>query len=207
MLRIFVPLFLLAALALGLLLQLSGGAPARPDTHAVLLDETRGLPDFTLLDHFGHAFTPDSFRGEWHMVFFGFTHCPDICPETMVQMNLVHRQLEQGGNIALPRVVFVSVDPVRDTPEQLARYVPYFNESFVGVTGDPEMLDRLSRAMAVPVVLPDGEPDGDYLVDHGASLTLVDPNGHIRAFFTTPHHVDRIAADYRNIVHYLEATE
>lgn len=175
----------------------------KPDTEAVILDQPRLIPDMILLDHYGTAWSPGRLQGQWTLVFFGFTHCPDICPETMVRMNQVHRMVEDGGRTMPPSVVFVSVDPARDTPERLAEYVPYFNRNFLGVTGSEEAILSLAGAMAVPVSIPDVDPSEDYEVDHGASISLVDPDGHIRAFFTPPHRVESIAEDYEAIVRYL----
>ncbi|MCP1727110.1 protein SCO1/2 [Natronospira proteinivora] len=174
-----------------------------PDTEAVILEQPRLIPDRILLDHHGSAWSPKRLEGQWTLIFFGFTHCPDICPETMVVINQAHRMIEENGKALPPSVVFISVDPARDTPERLANYVPYFNQSFLGVTGDQEDIEELASAMAVPLQIPDVDPDQDYEVDHGSQLILVGPDGHIRAFFTAPHHPRQIAQDYEAIVRYL----
>ena len=177
---------------------------AKPDTEAVILEQPRIIPDHLLLDHHGSAWSPRRMEGQWTLVFFGFTHCPDICPETMVIMNQVHRQLEDSGKILPPSVVFISVDPARDTPERLASYVPYFNRNFLGVTGNRESIEDLARAMAVPLQIPDRDPSEDYEVDHGAQIILVGPDGHVRAFFTPPHGPSSIANDLESVITYLE---
>ncbi|MDQ2068916.1 SCO family protein [Natronospira bacteriovora] len=177
----------------------------KPETEAVLLDQPRLIPDMILLDHYGTAWSPGRLQGQWSLIFYGFTHCPDICPETMVQMNQVHRLVEESGQVMPPSVIFVSVDPARDTPERLAQYVPYFNRNFLGLTGSEDAVVELALSMGVPVAIPEVEPGEDYEVDHGASLTLVDPDGHIRAFFTPPHRVESIARDYEAIVRYLNS--
>lgn len=178
---------------------------AKPDTEAVLLDTPRLVPEVELTDHHGEPWRPERLDGQWSLVFFGFTHCPDVCPETMTVMNRAHQQIRSTGDNRPPAVLFVSVDPARDTPERLAEYVPYFNPAFLGLTGEPAAIQDLARSMAVPVPaeIPESPPSEDYDVDHGASLSLVDPEGHIRAFFTPPHDPKRIARDYNAIVDYL----
>lgn len=195
----------LAALAGGLLAYFQSQADATPpETEAALLDTPRSLPHLELTDHHGEPWTPERFEGDWSMVFFGFTHCPDICPETMIQMNQVDRMLRENGQVEPPSVLFVTVDPVRDTPEHLAEYVPYFNEDFLGLTGDREDIADLTEAMGIPFMPPEEEGADDYLVDHGAALTLVGPDGNIRAYFNTPHDPGTITKDLEKMIPYLE---
>jgi len=175
-----------------------------PDTDAVILDEPRLIPDLFLLDHHGTIWSPERLKGQWSLVFFGFTHCPDICPETMIKMNQIYRSVEEKGRALPPSVIFVSVDPARDTPDRLADYVPYFNRHFLGLTGDESSVTRLARAMGVPVSIPEVEPGDDYEVDHGASISLVGPDGHIHAFFTPPHNSESMARDFEAIIKYLD---
>jgi len=174
-----------------------------PDTEAVILEQPRIIPDRILLDHHGSAWSPKRLEDQWSLIFFGFTHCPDICPETMVVINQAHQMIEENGGTLPPSVIFISVDPARDTPERLADYVPYFNRNFLGLTGEQEHIEDLASAMAVPLRIPDADPDEDYEVDHGAQLILVGPSGNIRAFFTPPHDPRQIARDYEAIVRYL----
>ncbi len=196
---------LAAAASGGFLAYVAGEAASEPpQTDGVILDQPRLIPEVSMRDHHGERWTPDQFEGDWTLVFFGFTNCPDVCPETMIKMNRVDSQLRANGDVTPPRVLFVSVDPKRDTPDRLADYVPYFNEDFLGVTGNREDIAKLSEAMGVPFMPPAEEGADDYLVDHGASLTLVGPDGHIRAFFTTPHDADRIADDLELMIPWLE---
>lgn len=200
-----------AATAGGVLAYLQQGAdPAPPETDGALLDTPRSIPHLELTDHHGADWTPARFEGDWTLVFFGFTNCPDVCPQSMIQMNQVDRILRDNGRVNPPSVVFVTVDPVRDTPEQLAEYVPYFNEEFLGVTGDPEDIATLTEAMGIPFMPPEEEGADDYLVDHGAALTLVGPDGNIRAYFNAthetarPHDPEKIARDLEKMIPYLE---
>lgn len=166
---------------------------------AAVYQEPRALPDFALVAHDGTAFGPAQLRGHWTVLFFGFTNCPDVCPATLAQLTAVRRRLADLPAAQQPHVVMVSVDPKRDTPARLAQYVPYFDPSFVGVTGTPATVEALTKRMGVAVHV-GPERDGTYTVDHTAALFLVGPDGRLAAVFPTPHVADTIAADYRAIV-------
>ena len=102
---------------------------------AVLLDTPRKFSEFELTDHHGELFTSAQLKGKWSLLFFGFTHCPDICPTTMATAAKLYESLsfEDKGKL---QVVMISLDPERDTTEKLFQYVPYFNKEFIGVTGN-----------------------------------------------------------------------
>lgn len=160
----------------------------------------RALPAFALVDQDGASVGPAQVAGRWTILFFGFTHCPDVCPATLATLAATRRQLEDLPEADRPRVVLVSVDPARDTPELLGQYVAFFDSSFTGLTGEPAEVRRLTEGLGVAVFV--GEPDerGDYTVDHTATLFLVNPAGELAAAFGTPHEPDIIARDYRRMV-------
>ena len=141
------------------------------------------LPELT--KHDGTALTNEDVQGHWSLVFFGYTNCPDICPMTLTVMAQARQQAEED----FPEVIFVSVDPARDKVEQLGEYVHYFDEKFTGVTGSPEMLKALTLQMsAVFMHLPAEPGNGEnYLVDHTASIMLLNPEGKLHAFLRAPH--------------------
>jgi protein SCO1/2 len=169
--------------------------------HATVFGAGRALPDVVLVDQDGRAFDSDRLRGRWSILFFGFTHCPDVCPTTLATLAAARRALSDLPADEQPAVVLVSVDPGRDTPARLGEYVRFFDGSFTGVTGDPATLDTLTRALGVAVLA--GEPDasGNYTIDHTATLFLVNPEAALVAVFGLPHTPDGIAHDYRRIVH------
>ncbi|MDZ7713655.1 MAG: archaetidylserine decarboxylase [Rhodovibrio sp.] len=149
--------------------------------------EPMPLPEFELRTAEGEALTRADFEGQWSLLFFGFTNCPDICPDTLAVLDAVMGDLETMGADSKPQVVFVSVDPERDDGEALADYVEWFNEDFVGATGPDETLRELTRSVGVTYQL--GEPDADsgyYSVDHSASIMIVDPQGRIFGRFAPP---------------------
>ena len=141
----------------------------------VLWPNPRPIGAFLLQDHRGHAFTRERLDGVWTFMFFGYTHCPDICPGTLATLRRVERDLP--ANAPVPRQhVLVSVDPARDTVEHLARYVAAFGPEFLGVTGDDGELARLARDVGAAYFRDEPDDDGSYFVDHTASIMLVDPS-------------------------------
>lgn len=169
----------------------------QPSESTFLLPEPKALEAFVLEDHLRQPFTPGSFAGKWTFVFFGFTSCPDICPVTLA----VLRQAEDALRARAPdrarafQVVLVTVDPERDTPEALARYVGAFSERFVGVTGELDALARFAKQLHVAFEkAPDGE--GGYSVDHSGHIAIVDPGGRHHGFIKMPHNADDIAQTF-----------
>jgi protein SCO1/2 len=175
------------------------GGPASVLAHATLLEPARPLPAFNLIDQSGAAFEPAALKNHWNLLFFGFTNCPDVCPTTLTTLAQTEKQLADLPSEQRPHVVMVSVDPKRDTPEQLAKYVKFFSPTFSGVTGTPAGIEQLTRGMGVPVAIQE-QANGQYTVDHSAAIFLIDRNGDLRALFSTPHTPATIAADYRRIV-------
>lgn len=165
---------------------------------AFMFDTPRALPDFALVDHRGEPFTGASLEGQWTLVFFGFTYCPDICPTTMAFLARFMGELEGLPEHADTRVVMVSVDPARDTPERLAEYVPYFDPSFTGVTGEFLDIHRFATALNTPFRKVPGE-DENYLVDHSANVVLINPRGDYHGFFKAPLDLAKMKVTYRSI--------
>lgn len=192
------------------LLLLGACTPPQPPQLArgTLLPSPKPLLDFTLVDHSGQPFTRDTLSGHWTFAFFGYTHCPDVCPTAMSMLVQVRRKLEASiSSGELPDVVFFSVDPQRDTPEQLARFVPYFHPEFRGVTGDMEQIERVTRQIGILHARAENgdENDENYLVDHSAAITLFDPAGKFHAVFGVPHDPDLIARDFLAVKQFYEA--
>jgi protein SCO1/2 len=163
------------------------------DPNITLLGEPRSLKAFRLANHRGEPFTDESLHGVWTLLFFGYTYCPDICPTTLVTLQSVKTRLEAMGDAVQPvQVVFVSVDPKRDTPERLARYVTHYHKDFVGVTGAPDEIARLASGVGAAYEFAFGNDPDNYLVNHSASVYLVDPQARFHALFTPPLFPDRI---------------
>jgi len=161
-----------------------------------LLDTPRNFGEIKLIDHHGQAFTRERLQGKWSLVFFGFTYCPDICPTTMSFLNEFVSQLE-GTEADDTEVVMVSVDPARDTVEQLAGYVPYFNPDFIGVTGEFLDVHRFATALNTPFRKVPGQ-DENYQVDHSANVVLINPKGDYHGFFKAPLDLAKMKVTYRS---------
>ena len=169
-------------------------------------------PAFTLLDQHLKPFTQTQLLGKWTIMFFGYTHCPDFCPTTLAALNNVYHRFERDAPAVAKntQVVFVSVDPFRDTPQVLAEYVDHFNSDFIGVTGKPSQLHRLTDPLGAsydyvnPVT---NEPLGDtqerpkheYSVDHSSGLYIFNDRAGIVAWVLPPHTADRIASVFKQI--------
>ena len=191
------------AVALGLLAaRYTGtGAPAAPPALQVgtaLGDQSQTLPDFALVDHRGEAFDRARFDERWTFLFFGYTYCPDVCPVTLATMSATLKGVAPGERPV--GGVFVSVDPARDSLERLSDYVTYFHPDLLGVTGAEDEIARLTRPLGILAVrTPDPNDPDNYLIDHSASILLVDPQGRLSAVFGAPHDPIKIAQDFETL--------
>jgi protein SCO1/2 len=189
----------LTGIAAALYARRAGDAPPVLE-RAVLLREARPLPEFGLHDQSGRRFDAARLAGHWTFLFFGFANCPDICPMTLATLADVRSSLGDLPEAEVPQVALVSVDPARDTPELLGRYVAHFDPSFTAATGTPGAIDVLTRPLGVAVIVGTPAADGSYSVDHTAVIFLVDPDARVAAHFGAPHEARVIAADYRRVV-------
>lgn len=193
-----------ALLALGLGIWAGWRLQAPPVVQlATLYPQPRPLADFTLQDQNNHPFTLAQARGHWTLWFFGYTHCPDICPAKLAVIRQVYAQLERQKPGVVPQLqaVFVSVDPGRDSPAHLAEYTAYFDKRILGVTGMPDALALLARQMGVVYLQTPNPAGGDYLVDHSATLLLTDPDARLYALFGAQSDANGIAQDLISIIH------
>jgi len=196
---------LLVALAAGIYVGdlTLGRKPAPPPrTAALLLADPKPLPDFLLTDAAGTAFTRRELMGHWSLLYFGYTHCPDACPTTLMDLDHMSAALGKAKDAVLPRVYFVSVDPKRDNLGLLRNYTLYFNPAFIGVTGELEQLRALTTPLGVDFSYVPANQTGNYAVNHSVAVILVDPQAQETAVFTPPLVPERMAADFRAIVDY-----
>jgi protein SCO1/2 len=164
---------------------------------AIVLNTPRKFSDFDLIDHRGDAFTLQRLKGQWSMIFFGFTNCPDVCPTTLATLNETYSKLKDSEKENL-QIIMVSLDPERDTVEKLGQYMPYFNAEFIGVTGNKHFIKRFTTEINIAYnqVPLDGD---DYTVDHSSQIVLVNPNGHYHGFFKSPHSAIMLRKTWRSI--------
>ncbi len=187
-------------------LGLSTGPHSRPDIPGLLWPNPKPIAPFSLTDQRGETFDLERLRGRWTFLFFGYTHCPDVCPGSLAAMNTVARQLSGSPDEAKDvQFAFVTVDPARDTREQMAAFVAYFNKDFLGVSGTEDKLAGLTRQLGIVYLLGEPEADGSYLVDHTASILLVDPQGRLIALFSAPHNPVEMAERFGRIRRFVES--
>lgn len=145
--------------------------------------EPRAISEFSLTDHKGNPFNLTSLEGQWSLVFVGYTFCPDICPTTMAELNRIYPELQALESVYPIRVVFVSVDPKRDSINRLSEYVSYFNKEFVAVTGEHKSLFPFVRNLGMMYAIAESTDNPNYLVDHSASVVLIDPQARVLGRF------------------------
>ncbi len=167
----------------------------------VLRPGPKQLQQFNLIDHNNKPFNLERLKGKWTFMFFGYTFCPDICPTTMSALTATMSQLTNNPEAKKDvQVVFISVDPQRDTLEKLSNYMKYFNEEFIGVTGDRAKLDALvSQTGAGYAIEPETAP-GEYLISHTSAIFLTNPDGELIASFSQPHYPATIAEQFKQII-------
>lgn len=144
-------------------------------------EPARVIKAFELTNHFGESVGLDDLKGNWSLLFFGFTYCPDVCPTTMAVLNRAVNKMKKK-----PQVIMVSVDPERDTPELLAQYVPSFNQDFIGYTGEFDELVGLATQLNAAFAKVPGKKAGTYTMDHSASIAVINPNGRFQGFIKSP---------------------
>jgi len=166
---------------------------------AAQIIEPRPLQPFRLSVDGVSLLDNDNLRGKWSLLFFGYTHCPDICPATLAELARVYELLAQEpGALDETQFIFVSVDPARDSPQTLAAYTDYFNPAFIGVTGDTEQLTALARQMDIQFRRGAGS-DEAYNVEHASAILLIDPQVRYHARIYAPHHAQDVRRQFLEI--------
>jgi len=163
-------------------------------------DDFKQVPAFSLMQGPDQPLTEADLKDKWSVLFFGFTNCPDICPVTLAEMNSVVAQLNENA-VTPPQVLFITVDPVRDTVEKMEEYVAYFNEDFIGGSGDLTDITALASNLGIVASYTASEEgDNNYSVDHTASLLVIDPQLRVRAKLNPPHVAENMVADLQTLL-------
>jgi len=195
---------LIAALAAGLGLWagqrwFAARTPVAPALQAVkLFDQPRELPTFSLQQSDGTQLVPGELKGHWTLVFLGFTHCPDVCPTTLAQLAQAQKQWTALPDPIRPRVLFVSVDPERDSPDAIGEYAHGFDRDTLAATTDVPALETFARSLSMvfaKVPAPAGAPPDQYSIDHSASIAVLDPQARMAGVIMPPLDPRAIAAD------------
>jgi protein SCO1/2 len=187
---------LLAAIAAAMLVAACG--PQAPTFKGADITGASFGRELALADHHGNARALADFRGKAVVIFFGFTQCPDVCPTALSALADAMRRL--GPDAARVQVLFVTVDPERDTAELLASYVPAFHPSFLGLRGDAEATARVAKEFKVLYQKVPGQTPDTYTMDHSAGLYLFDPQGRLRVFESHGQGAEAIAHDLRELL-------
>jgi protein SCO1/2 len=181
----------LIALVLGLTINkvLSGKGQGDPtaliDAGIILLPQSRTLPALQMTNQDGQPVMVNELKGKWSLLFFGYTFCPDICPTTLAQLRQIKSELPADAVDKL-QIILVSVDPHRDTPQQLKQYLGYFDPQFIGLTPTSvEELQKVANAVSIPFIPADSSKP-NYTVDHSGNLAVIGPDGTQRGFIRAP---------------------
>lgn len=182
-----------------------------------LLPSPMSLTEFNLIDDSGKSFTNQNLEGHWNLLFFGFTHCQMLCPTTLAELNKAYQLLskswlEKNGlskgvsekENSLPQIVFISVDPERDTPKKIQKYLKQFNHKFVGVTGTSEQIAEFTKQTGIAYLKATKSNDKDYDIDHSGTILVINPKGEWVAVFNAPHQGEIMANDFVRIQKYFE---
>ena len=183
------------------------------DIGASIYEEPFELSNFSLIDQNNDEFSNANLLGNWNLVFFGFTSCPDICPITMAELDRLSKDWDENYDSELPRVILATVDPESDSPDKMKEYLENFNIEFIGLTGDRASLERFADELFVAFGAPttageqpsghnthnDRFNPGDFVIDHSSHISVINPNGDLFAVLRPPHRARDIAEAFNLI--------
>lgn len=192
------PTRLVAAAALCATVLVAGCQPQAPAFNNVDITGAQYAREFTLTDHTGARRSLADYKGKVVVVFFGFTQCPDVCPTTLSDLAQVKQKLGPAGNDL--QVIFITVDPERDSQQVLAQYVPGFDPSFLGLYGSAQDIERTAKEFKVFYQKVAGKTPTAYTMDHTAGSYVFDRDGRVRLFLKHAQGVDAIAADLKRLL-------
>lgn len=181
------------ALATGAVIYVKMNVMPQPE-YALFYQQSREIKPFEMTDHQGQVFNNQTLVGKWSWVFFGYTSCPDICPTTLQELNFSYTEMQAISPQV--QVLLITVDPARDTQEKLAQYINYFHKDFIALRAPHDVLFPFARNLGLMYAITDpqsGEGEtANYLVDHSASIVLINPAGNIAAIFKPQHELGQL---------------
>jgi len=180
------------------------GKMAAAELLGVLRPDPKVLKPVTLIDRKGSAFGLDNLRGKWTFIFFGYTNCPDVCPTTLSMLKAVDKHIETSNFSGDTQVLFISVDPARDTPEQLDKYIQFFNPDFLAATGEKSEIDQFAHQLGAGYIIEEETAPGAYQVSHTSAIFLIDPQVRLVGIFSQPHNPETIVGLYYQIRDYFK---
>ena len=173
----------------------------------VFWPDAKQIGPFKLISHHQNEFGVNQLSGKWSFLFFGYTHCPDMCPITMAVLNEVSNLISKSEIINNIQVIFITVDPERDSLDQLATFIGYFNENFVALGGSREQIRSLTSQLGISYQYHPVSENGVYLVDHTSSIFLLDPNSRLISVFSSPHNAETIHTKFIEIEKFISGKE
>ncbi len=196
-------IFIFLAILLGVIFFIWNKKPSVqpvPETPAIasatVLNPSKPLINFSLQDSNGNSFTQKNLIGHWTVMFFGYADCPEICPTTLAIVSAVWRSFTAQDLNPKARFVFATLDPTADTPAKLKTFLSKFHPDFIGITGNPTEIEQLSKNMSVySFSEPTLNDKGQKIIDHSATLLLINPEGRLQALFTPPHQIEALKKD------------
>ncbi|MFT5221330.1 MAG: protein SCO1/2 [Gammaproteobacteria bacterium] len=199
--RITINLLIVLAAGLALLWTLNTTKPIELTAGTWFGDQARTVPAFALTDQFGQPFGNANFTGKWNLIFFGYAHCPDICPTTLHTLAAMLGKLDDPKLAAKIQIIFVSVDPNRDTNEAMANYVNNFDSRFIAATTAIESLTPFTRFFGISHQSAAKDDDRSaYLVEHSGAILLVNPQAEYAGVFSAPHDAAALARDMQHLI-------
>lgn len=181
--------------------------PRSPSAEAIpglLWPNPKQLVEFNTTDHRSSSFGLSNLKGEWSLLFFGYTYCPDVCPVTLTVLAQIQESLQKSITPAI-RTVFVTVDPERDTSARLAEYIDYFHKDFIALGGTRAQINSLTSQIGIAWSHAPAVADGSYLVNHSSAVFLLDPNARLVGIFSAPHDPDTLMAGIVRITDYINS--
>lgn len=195
--------FAVLALFFGLWTQYNSTKPANVEIESgTILPVPHDISPFHLVSADDKPFTHENLKGQWSLLFFGFTKCPQLCPTTLSLLNDAYQNIERHKQVPLPQVVFISVDPERDTTKHIKEYLSGYNKNFIGATGSQKTLDDLTNEMSIlyaKVENPNATNIEDYNIDHSGTVLMINPLGQLFAIFSTPQDANELSDDIEKI--------
>ena len=162
-------------------------------------EQAKPLPTFELTDHNNQPFNNATIKGKWQLLFFGYTNCPDICPDTLQMLTNMRAQIKDEKVLEQLQITFISVDPDRDELQKMKTYVTYFNEHFMSARADIDQVNTLTDAIGILHYIVKSS-DGVYEVAHSGALILIDPEARFSGVFSSPHDINKIAHDLSALI-------
>ncbi len=178
-------------------------ADAPPEISRLLWPNPKNIADFSMIDQDGDRFGVQNLNDKWSFLFFGYTYCPDVCPITLTVLDQFYSGITRAEDREQVQVIFVTIDPERDTTSRLKEYLDFFEPEFIGLGGSIEQVNSLTEQIGITYLHHLPQADDNYLVDHTSSVFLLDPQARLVSIFSAPHTTDEFASRFTDIRDFL----